>query len=55
MVCMQALAMKELLIGVKCYMNESDKKCYSRYVWSFLAVTTRLIYFHEPKASKNIA
>ena len=32
MVFMHALAMKELLIGVKWYMNESDKKCYSRYV-----------------------
>ncbi len=31
---MHALAMKELLIGVKWYMNESDKKCYSRYSMS---------------------
>ena len=28
----RAEAMKELLIGVKWYMNGSDKKCYSRYV-----------------------
>ncbi len=32
MVFMHALAMKELLIGVKWYMNESDKECYGRYV-----------------------
>ena len=31
MVFMHALGMKELLIGVKWYMNGSDKKCYSRY------------------------
>ncbi len=29
---MHAGATKELLIGVKWYMNESDKKCYSQYV-----------------------
>ena len=51
MVFMHALDMKELLIGVKWYMNESDKNCSLKFLCSWSSSGTnskkKILYLND--------